>query len=402
MKLFKRYISQTEYDASELIKRKMQLQWLRKKKDLDGYIKLGVDTNNYIKNNFEKDEEYYMELVQLFAKIYEFRELSLDESGNDFCFVINDYLDKYFLSMKLFLFQRMESLEYSSEIDITNLKTFEKGVFEYILTHKDELKKSHPEIYLRYVSILLNKSGFDNTLYDEYINVLSKTETRMNINDYGLLLTLLNTISKFINSGKQDLEDKVIEVAELLITRNLVNRKGIGHVDLKIIIEAAIKIKKFDWALEYMRKVKDHIKYENPRNAYDMLSAKILFFRNDFKNARLLLSSITTDDYIFYCEAKLIECRISFIESDYESVLQILETVKKYLKSHKEIGVHFIQSYNIFANIMKRLSEMISRHHNKIDFEFMLLSLEKEVNSLNKPCYAHRWIMGQIEKMKAG
>lgn len=402
MKLFKAFLSQSEYDLSELTKRKMELQWLRKKKDIDGFFKLGIDTNNYIKDTFEKDEEYYLELIQIFSKIYEFRDSNLDEPENDFCFVINDYLDMYFLSMKLFLFQRIESLEYSVEFDITELKTFEKCIYEYISNHKEELKSRHPEIYLRYISILLNKSGFENALYEEYIAVLSKTEVSMNINDYGLLLTLLNTISKFMNSGRRDLEDKVIEVAELLYNMNLIVRKGIGYVDLKIIIEAAIRIKKFDWALEYMSKVKDHIKYENPRNAYDMLSAKILFFKSDFKTARLLLSSITIDDYIFYCEAKLIECRMAFMESDHESVLQISETVKKYLKSHKEIGAHFIRAYNIFADIIKRLSEMILKHHKKSDYEFMLLSLKKEVNSLDKPCYAHRWIIGQIEKMKAG
>lgn len=402
MKLFRAFIAQSEYDLSELTKRKMELQWLRKKKDIDGFFKLGIDTNNYIKNTFEKDEEYYLELIQIFSKMYEFRDSDLDEPENDFCFVLNDYLDKYFLSMKLFLFQRMESLEYSVEFDITELKTFEKSIYEYISAHKEKLKGRHPEIYLRYISILLNKSGFDNGLYEEYIDVLSKTEASMNINDYGLLLTLLNTISKFMNSGQRNLESKVLEVAEILNEKKLVDKKGIGYIDLKIIIEAAIGIKKFDWALEYMSKVKDHIKYENPRNAYDMLCAKILFFKSDYKTARLLLSSIAIDDYIFYCEAKLIECRIAFLESDHEAVLQISETVKKYLKSHKEIGTHFIQAYNIFADIIKRLSEMLLKHHKKSDYEFMLLSLEKEVNSLDKPCYAHRWIIGQIEKMKAG
>jgi len=402
MKHYSRFAAQTEFENSELTKRKMHLQWLRRKKDIDGYLKLAVDTDSYIKDNFEKDEEYYLELTVLFAKMYEFVDSDVDDSKNDFSFVINDYLDKYFLSMKFFLFQRMHSLEYSVNFEPATFMTFEKSIYEYIETHKEELKNEHPEIYLRFLAIQLDKNGFDRVLYDEYINVLLKTESWVKINEYGLLLTLLHLISKFINTGRRDLSAKVLEIAELLYKKNLTAVKGIGYIDLKIIVEAAIGLKMYDWAVMYMDKVKDHIKYDNPVNVYEMLSAKILFFKGDYGNARKLLRAVSIDDYIFYCESKLIESRIAYLQGDFESIKQIAESVKKYLKSHKDIGRHYRNAYTIFTDILNKLTEIKLKSLSSGFPEYELLSLEKELNSLASPCYAHGWLKEQLQKIKAG
>jgi hypothetical protein len=402
MKHFSHFAALTEYENSELTKRKMSLQWFRRKKDIDGYLKLAVDTDSYIKDTLEKDEEYYLELTILFSKIYEFRDSDLGDITNDFSFVINDHLDKYFISLKLFLFQRMYSLVYSSNFEPSGSLTFEKNIYQYIETHRKELKQEHPEIYLRYLAIQLDNRGFVQELYDEYVQVLQGTESYLKINENGLLLTLLNIISKFINSGRSDLNPKVLEIAELLCTKNLTAAKGINYIDLKIIIEAAIGLKSYDWAAAYMIKVKDHIKHENPANAYELLSSKVFFFKGDLRKARQLLSGISIDDYVFYCEAKLIECRINYLEQDFESVIQISETVKKYLKSHKNIGSHYSNAYKIFSDFIKQLSELQLKAGDKNEFDFRVKLLGKEMDSLTSPCYAYGWLKEQLQKLKAG
>ncbi|HAX50276.1 MAG TPA: hypothetical protein PK605_01095 [Ignavibacteria bacterium] len=401
MKLYRAFTAQAEYDKCELTKRKMELRWMRKKKDIEGYLKLAVDTDSFIKENFDKDEEYYLELTVLHSKIYDFKDTSLDESKNDFSITINDYLDKYFAAMKLFLLQRMDSLQYTANIDATEFRTFEKSIFEYIETNKTVLQNEHPEIYLRYLAIQLDRNGFRQDLYNEYLETLLRAESIFRINDSGLLLTLLNMISKFINSGRNDLSDKVIEIAQILYDKQIILNKGIGYVDLKIIIEAAIGLGKFDWALDYMHNTKGHIKYEYPDNVYNMFTAKILFFKHEYRSARLLLSKISIDDYIFYCEAKLIECRIAYIGGDHESVLQICEVVKKYLKSHKNIGKHFIAAYSNFIFIIKQLTMLQLLTLEKNELEYRLLTLEKEMAALNSPCYASNWLQEQIVSSKS-
>ncbi|HMQ78741.1 MAG TPA: hypothetical protein PKE39_00645 [Ignavibacteria bacterium] len=400
MKLYRAFTAQTEYDKNELTKRKMELQWLRKKKDISGYLKLAVDTDGFIKENFDKDEEYYLELTVLHSKIYDFKDTSLDDSKNDFSIIINNYLDKYFAAMKLFLLQRMDSLQYTANMDTTEFRTFEKSLFEYIEINKTVLQNEHPEIFLRYLAIRMERNGFEQSLYDEYLEVLLKTESLFKINENGLLLTLLNIISKFINSGRYDLSEKVLEIGAILQNKGIISDKGIGYVDLKIIIEAAIGLGNFDWALDYMHNTKGHIKYEYPDNVYNMFTAKILFFKHEYKSARLLLSKISIDDYIFYCEAKLIECRIAYMGSDHESVLQICEVVKKYLKSHKNIGSHFISAYSQFIDFTKKLTMIQLLLPEKHEYDYRLSTLEKEFDLLESPCYASGWLKEQILKAK--
>lgn len=400
MKLYRAFTAQAEFDKCELSKRKMELQWMRKKKDFEGYLKLAVDTDSFIKEKLDKDEEYYLELTVLHSKIYDFKDTALDESKNDFSITINNYLDKYFAAMKLFLIQRMDSLQYSANIDTAEFRTFEKSIFEYIEPNKSVLQNEHPEIYLRYLAIQLDRNGFSQNLYDEYLQTLLRTESIFKINENGLLLTLLNIISKFINSGRYDLSEKVLEIGAILQNKGIIADKGIGYVDLKIIIEAAIGLGNFDWAMDYMHNTKGHIKYEYPDNVYNMFTAKILFFKSEFKAARLLLSKISIDDYIFYCEAKLIECRIAYIDSDHESVLQICEVVKKYLKSHKNIGEHFNAAYSNFILTVKQLTMLQLSTPEKNELQYRILALEKELAALSSPCYANIWLKEQIMRLK--
>lgn len=77
---------------------------------------------------------------------------------------------------------------------------------------------------------------------------------------------------------------------------------------------------------------------------------KIYFFKKDYNNAKTKLSKVSITDYIHYIEAKLITCRIEFEQENYETVFEYVNTVKKFLKQHTDIGKHFYSVYSIFLS----------------------------------------------------
>ncbi|MBZ0202971.1 MAG: hypothetical protein K8I03_08150 [Ignavibacteria bacterium] len=402
MKLFNRFLAECAFEKNELAQKNMLLDVLREKNELERFLKACEDTTNYINMKCDKDELYYLRKAELSAKRYAFEDSAIKKNRNDLCLETNDYLDRYFISMKLFLLQRMYSIEYVSGINLTARRTFEKSIYDFVLANKESLIENDPEIYLRYIALKLDIHGFNEELYNEYLRVLYVTGSRFRINENGLLLTLLNLISKFINSGKEELSAKALEIAVIMFDKGIFAKHGISYIDLKIITESAISTGTFDWGLVFMNDVRKYIRDKNPDNIYNLIASKLYFFKGEYDKARELLSQITIVDYIFYCEAKLIECRIAYLQDQPEAVINACDTVLKYLSQNKSIGSHYAGAYKMFAELMRKLVIVLNKDFTKERIEFEINLMLKRLNNPETVVYAGQWLKKELEKLKAG
>ncbi|MCC7159010.1 MAG: hypothetical protein IT281_05690 [Ignavibacteria bacterium] len=402
MKLFNRFLAECAFEKNELAQKNMLLDELREKNELERFLKACEDTTDYINMNCDKDEEYYLKKAELMAKRYAFEDSGIKKHKEDLCFEINDYIDRYFISLKVFLFQRMYSIEYVAKTDLSERRTFEKSIVDFILANKETLIENDPEIYLRYIAIKLDRQGYDEELYNEYLKVLYNSGNKFRINENGLLGTLINLLSKFINSGRNDLSEKVLEVAVIMYDKGIFAKYGISYIDLKIITECAIFMRTFDWALVFMNDVRKYIRDKNPDNIYNLIASKLYFFKGEYDKARELLSQITIVDYIFYCEAKLIECRIAYLQDQPEAVINACDTVLKYLSQNKSIGSHYAGAYKMFAELMRKLVIVLNKDFTKERIEFEINLMLKRLNNPETVVYAGQWLKKELEKLKAG
>ncbi|MBK8549542.1 MAG: hypothetical protein IPL53_00230 [Ignavibacteria bacterium] len=75
----------------------------------------------YIERNAIKDDTYYLEMLQLYSKRYYFLESNINELQNDDGYIINNYLDKFYIANKLFLFQLFDSFEHSNRLNLEQM-----------------------------------------------------------------------------------------------------------------------------------------------------------------------------------------------------------------------------------------------------------------------------------------
>lgn len=401
MKLFERFLAEMEFSADPLSQKFMVLEKLKKMNLRKEFLKQADDIIEYIENETVKDELYYKNMTDVYAKKYSVEEVNFKDYKKDISFILNEYTDKYFAAMKIFLFQRFATLEYSFDINTSEHKTFYNEVLNYIELNCEKIKLKDPEIYLRYLALKLEFDSFDHEIYKEYVEIMTGVHSKIKINEYLFYLMLMNVLSKLINSGKHEYNINVIDITKKMDIKGLFNKQPIHYQNLKIITESAIVSKEYDWALQFLEKHIECISQLNKESVFYLMVAKLYFFKNDFIATRKSISKVSMDDYFHYIEAKLIECRVEFELENYLSAIDTINTAKKFLKSHKEIGKEFRNAYTIFLNSLLKL---IKYHevYDKDKFLFELEMLEKNILADDNQIYAQNWLIEKIKEIKKG
>ncbi len=397
MKLFQRFLSELEFEKDSFRRRLMFIEQLASRNLHKAYLHEAKRTEESLQTEGVKDEKYYQHMLELYQSRYNIEGLNFNSWRDDLSFIMSKYLDRYFVNLKLFLYQREQSIEYSFHTPHKLEKTFIDTVMKYIKEHKDELKREHSDIYLHYMEYCVIEEPGNAAFFDEYMTLLSDLEKIPEINCKFYYEGLINCYTLLVNSGRDEFEHNTIRVAQVMEERGYF-KSGIVPLDYRIIVEAAIGIGKYDWAEEFAERNKAFIDDSHRNNIYASCIGKINFFKKDYQKARKFISAITYDDFTCYAEAKLIECRILYEEKFIAELLTGIETVHKYLNSHKEIGNHFKETYSSFLHYFMKLVRLYEMKLNK-EISFELKELEREIED-RKNMYGKSWLSEKINELK--
>jgi len=398
---FNRFQSEREYEDKEFVQKLFLLKQLRKKQRINDYKRFLGDTKGTIESIETKDEEYFRMLLDLSAEQYLFEGCHYKHFNEDLSFQISEYMDLYFIAYKLFLFQRLEAREYVLKTNIHKYPKFYDAVFEEI-DHNIEYYKSYPEIYCRYLMLKMNKEPHSLELYDEYLKYLDYADGEMKINCCSYYQDLLNHCMRMVNYGKSEFEEKIIEFAEVMESKSMFEKYGISNNDLKIIIESSIGTGKFKWGEEFLKRNIKHAEELSHENVYNLGLAKIYFFNKQYSQSREHLIKVTYEDYVHYVDAKLIEARIEYEEQCFIEICSIIETVKKYLKAHPEIGDIYRKSYLAFVNFLNRLVKIYESSMIQKFNDYDIKKLKEDITSYPNQLYGAEWLLDKIGEIKEG
>lgn len=400
MNLYKRFLAECEFGDHAAEQKLMLLERYMKTASREDFLKHANETLRFLGSSKVKDEIYYRNMISALSMKYSVEDVSTKDSSKDTSLVLNHYTDRYFASMKMFIFQRFNSLEYTFSANLDEHKTFYKELGQFIEKNSEMLKQYDPEIYLRYIELKLDTEQFSEERYRDYLETLETQAWQLNINsNYS---SLLNLLSKFVNSGDRSFQAKILELSDQCQRLNLYRDNGISYIDYMIIIENAISIGEYEKALVFAQTNSEFLNHDHKESISQLMLGKIYFFKKDYNNAKTKLSKVSITDYIHYIEAKLVTCRIEFEQENYETVFEYVNTVKKFLKQHTDIGRHFYSVYSIFLSAFFKLARISASNLEKQEKNMELDMLKQSVLKAGTPMYASSWLIEKIEeKMKA-
>ncbi len=401
MKLFRFYLSEVEFGKNNFRRSLYTMKQLAQRGLQENYKREAKLASKEIETAGIKDGEYYRKSLELLTARYQIEGFNYNSWKEDLSFDINNAADKYFTRLKLFIIQRLKSIEYSFRLDKELKMTFNEDIRDYINKNRFELKNEYSEIYPIYMLILMFEDPDNKDLLDEFLELLAQYERDPAVNSKPYYEDLINYYTFLGNSGKKDLEESIIRIAEVM-DRGDYFKSGIEVNDYKIIIENAISLKSFDWAKDFAVRNMQYINEEYKESISSLCIGKIFLFKKDYNNARRHLAKIEYDSYIYYAEAKLIECRILYEEKKISELLMVIETARKYLKKHKEIGKHYTEVYIAFLMILRKLVSAYEKKFVGGDVAYELYQIEKEIKNRTKFTYANNWLLIKAEEIKKG
>jgi hypothetical protein len=394
-------LSEIEFEKYSFCRRLMLIQQLADRNLNKSYSQETRRAEAEVEEAVVKDEKYYAKMLALYQTRYRSEGFNFNAWKEDLSFMISNYLDRYFVNAKLFLYQRYQTIEHSFNIPNKLERTFIDNVMDYIKKHKTDLKRGHSGIYLLFMEYCMIEEPGNKLLFDEYMMLLSELESLPGLNCKVYYEDLINYYTLLVNSGREEFELNTIQVAQIMDDRGYF-KSGVNQNDYRIIIEAAIGLEKYDWAEEFAQRNTVYINDSYRNNIYASCMGKINFFKKNYIKAREFISTITYSDYTRYTDAKLIECRILYEENLISELLANIKTVKKYIISHKEIGTHYKQSYSSFLNYLKKLSELYELSWLNRDISFAINELERGIEERKSMFYGKSWLNEKIVELKKG
>ncbi|MBL8015756.1 MAG: hypothetical protein JNK43_00675 [Ignavibacteria bacterium] len=399
IKLYKRFLAECEFESSDFEQRLMLLKQLSCRNLKKAYEREAEKIEESVQTAGIKDEEYYLKMLEIYNLRYQAEGFNTSSWNDDLSFKIDHYLDRYFASMKLFLYQRIQSIEYLFQPDIAHVKNYFDELNQYIQRNSLELMSEYSDVNLRHMMYKMVESPDSPELLDQILFVLSKYEGNSKVSCNVYYEDLINYYTLLNNLGKGPYDEKIIQLAEIMTSKGYFNTTISSNI-YKIVLESAIALTEYKWAETFAENFKDKIKDSNSSSMYASCMGKICFFQGEYGRARSFLKKVEFDDYTRYAEAKLIECRILYEERKLQDLLVLLETVKKYMKAHKEIGISLRGIYGTFLNIMKEIVKLYEKKKVSIDITFDVFKLEEEMLNHKDYIYAKAWLNEKISELK--
>lgn len=401
MDLFRKYLSELETE-SDIISRKFALMKQLSKRGLnEDYLREAKKTEELIGSAALKNENYYSRMLELYINRYRIEGFNYNSWENDLSFLVGKFLDRYFTNLKVYLYQRFQSIEISYHPQSKLQRTFHRSVHEYIKKNKDELLEEHSDTYLQFIIYEMIANPDQKELFDECMLILGHLDQNPEIECKAYYEGLINYFTLLVNSGRTEFEQNIFVIAKILVEQDSF-KSGIEVNDFKIIIEAAIGLKEYDWAEEFAEHCKSYINDRYRESIYSACMAKIAFFKKEYTRARSYISKVVYDDFSRYIEAKFIECRILYEDRKIDELLLTADSAIKYLGSHREIGTQLKERYSTFLRFMRMLVNIYELKQAKQDVDYEIRKFESEICSREQIFYGEEWIIEKINEIKTG
>lgn len=207
-----------------------------------------------------------------------------------------------------------------------------------------------------------------------------------------LLLLCINYAIKRFNMGA------VIFVQEAfswylfgLESTLLMDEDKLSHYAYKNIVGIAIRIKEFDWAIDFIKEYTPFLAVEKQENYQHFAIAKWHFAQQQYESCKLLLIQVEYDDLFLNIDSKIMLLKIYYEEKSYNALDALLHSFKVFL-DRKEVMSYHKKNYKNLIVLTQKLYRYSSWDKAKI---VELRTLIKKTQPLTE----RQWLLEKVNKL---
>jgi len=321
-------------------------------------IKLQAELNE----SPERDHNWYYKMFQFYNE----QNIYLTEmdrmQDNSQIKLKTDNLDVFYFSAKL-----QDACEMMNRSLILPEAEYDNNIVGKIIRiiegDKDKYE-AYPSVSV-YLCIFRMLSEKNNSPYFNKLTTLlsrhGKSFTHFELRDlynYGR-----NYCIRRVNSGDINYMQSLFEINKTMVETGLLTLDNmIPEADYKNIVSAGLRIRQFEWVLQFIKKYAEKLPENERVNAFSYNLAYYNYESGDYKKATKLLNEVEFSNVFYNLDAKTLLLRIYFDGDEDESFLSLIAAFKNYLKRNKLIQENRYKQY-----------------HNLVKFTLKLFNLRKKL-----------------------
>ena len=349
----------------------------------------------------ERDYAWYYKMFQLYGEQNNYLTDIDRMQDNSQIKLKTDNLDIFYFSAKL-----QDACEMMNRSLILPEATYDNAVVEKIIgiiEADTDTYEGYPSISV-YLCIFRMLSEKNNAAYfskliallGQYGKYFTAAELR-DLYNYGR-----NYCIRQVNSGGIEYMQSLFEINKTMVESGLLTLDNIiSEADYKNIVSAGLRIRQFEWVLQFIKKYSDMLPENERINAYSYNLAYYNYESGEYKKATKLLNDVEFSNVFYNLDAKTLLLRIYFDNEEDESFLSLIAAFKNYLKRNKLIQeTRYKQYHNLIKftlklhNIRKKLPLGKGRAFFK-----ELANIKQQIKETAYIANVN-WLLGRVEMLE--
>lgn len=337
-----------------------------------------------------RDIHYFFQQHQLEERNYNFAVSKKDPAIGKSLEHLVHHLDIYYIASRLKF-----SCEMLNRKNILGEK-FDIQFLQILLEHINGNQLSEIPvigIYMQIVRTFLEPQ--EESHFNELLRLLEKYSAQFppaeNKVMYGYAM---NYCIRKINIGKEDYQEKLFRLYELLIQHESIYEGNfISQWDYKNIVTVALRLNKIDWTENFINNFKERLHPGVRGNAFKYNLASLNYFKKKFDKTLLLLREVEFTDLSYELSSKTLLLKSYYELNEYHALSNHADTFKLFLRRNRKISEYQKTIYKNLIRYITKLSKLKSVRKR------LSKKLVTEIEA-SKDIADKTWLLGKMQEFK--
>lgn len=171
-----------------------------------------------------------------------------------------------------------------------------------------------------------------------------------------------------INRGQPRYLAEVLELYQTQLASGVILVNGqLAHTDYKNISTAALRLKDFDWARQFLDQYRERVPASHRENVYQFCLASFHYETGDYEQVLRLLREVSFTDDFYQISARLLMLRTLFERGDWEALPYSVDALVQYLKRNRTVSRTVRNHYLAFLSYLKKLTRLADQRFSIAD-----------------------------------
>jgi len=340
----------------------------------DRFRKSKLKNKQYYDDRIDFEREYYLNKVKT--------DLNVDKNLIRSCYRNVNY--KYY-------YQKLEcyydSLTLNTELNVDPDADIDIDlILDIIRLRKSFFKKYHPEIYFKYLGVML-KLTMDEQYEQELLKCFKKNIMKY---DEDFSFTYYSFLENFYYKKTNERGDyykrKLIGIFDDIYIKGLYVKSNSRRTPRMLgrnyfrVVQMAYSLKDYEWAEKFIEKSKSALYPVKAKDIYKLSLARLHFEKKDYDKSLLYLNKVVYKDNYCHIISKFLLTRIYFEQENYKVIEHEIKNVKNFLYRKKDNLSPFERAHlTKFIYYIPRLLKVFKSDSD--DKHYLAYSLRKKLDS---------------------